>query len=225
VTKEKVLAKAIALFDVASLVNVITPYAFWARTRQEQHRGVLVTAGSSATGIAMLGIALAYGIPLVSIVRTGAARQRLIALGAENVVVASDPDFERDLAALLEAQNASAVFDGVGGALLSRIAPLALRGSTVYSYGYLGGDAPVVLHTSVLMAKNMTLTSFSNFGSPTVQDRAQLESALDAISQIIAMPHFKTRRGASFGYDAIDAAMTYHDDDNGKAMLLPQLPR
>mmetsp|Transcript_25838 Transcript_25838/g.12211 ORF Transcript_25838/g.12211 Transcript_25838/m.12211 type:complete len:182 (+) Transcript_25838:67-612(+) len=52
-----------------SLVNVITPYAFVKQVTEEGHRGVLVTAGTSATGRAMLGVCLALGVPTISIVR------------------------------------------------------------------------------------------------------------------------------------------------------------
>lgn len=85
-----------------SVVNVITPYAF---LKQEQHRGILVTAGNSATGIAMLGIGLAYEIPIVSIVRSAAGEQELRSLGAKNVLVKTHAEFDRDLAAVTEAEN------------------------------------------------------------------------------------------------------------------------
>jgi NADPH:quinone reductase len=206
-----------------SLVNTITPYAFLKQAQQERHRGILVTAGNSATGIAMLGIALAYGIPIVSIVRDVAGRQELKSLGAENILVQADPNFDQDIVMVTEAKNATAIFDGVGGDLINRIAPLVAPGSTVYAYGYLGGGTPISLHSSVLMAKRLTLKSFSNFASQTAQDPKQLREALDDISQIIAMPHFKTKRGQSFGFDAIAGAMSYSDKNDGKAILVPEL--
>ena len=60
-----------------SLVNVITPYAFWNQAASEGHKGVLITAGASATGIALLGIALANRIPAVSVVRDAEGKEEL----------------------------------------------------------------------------------------------------------------------------------------------------
>jgi NADPH:quinone reductase-like Zn-dependent oxidoreductase len=206
----------------ASLVNVITPFAFWKQAQQEKHRGILVTAGSSATGIAMLGIALAYDIPIVSIVRNTAAKAELMSLGAKNILMQSEPDFERTLATALEENNITAVFDGVGGSLVERIIPHVVRGTTIYCYGYLGGETPVLLPTSTLMVKNMTIKSFSNFGSPTVQDRTLLADALDEISKIIFMDHFKTKKGESFAFDDIAQATKSLGILHGKPILMPR---
>jgi NADPH2:quinone reductase len=53
-----ILPDAAAAVDYCgSLVNLITPYAFMAQAREEGHAGILITAGNSATGIAMLGLA------------------------------------------------------------------------------------------------------------------------------------------------------------------------
>jgi NADPH2:quinone reductase len=205
-----------------SLVNVITPYAFWQQAKSEGHGGVLITAGTSATGIAMLGLGLAGEIPIVSIARNEAGKQQLLRLGAKHVVVQNDPDFETDLARAAEANRATEVFDGVGGELLTRIAPHLPRECTVSSYGYLGGNQPFAMATNLLMTKKMTLTSFSNFGSPTARDPRALESALANIGRVLAMPHFRTRRGRAFSFEEIQAAIAYEAGDGGKAVLLPR---
>jgi NADPH:quinone reductase len=204
-----------------SLVNAITPYAFWKQAERDGHRGVLVTAGTSATGVAMLGIALAHDVPIVSIVRNAAGRQELTGLGGKNILVQTDPDFDRDLAAMAEEKKTTAIFDGVGGDLLNRVMPRAAQGSTVYAYGYLGGGAAVSFHSSMLMAKSLTIRNFSNFGSRTVRDTQQLEAALDELTNIFAMPHFKTKRGESFCFDRIKDALEYRQKNNGKAILMP----
>jgi hypothetical protein len=46
-----------------SLVNVITPYAFLKQAVGEGHKGIIATAGTSATGIAMLGICQTFDFP------------------------------------------------------------------------------------------------------------------------------------------------------------------
>jgi NADPH2:quinone reductase len=165
-----------------SLVNVITPYAFWQQIVREGHRGIICTAGTSATGIALLGVCLAYGIPLVSIVRTAAGKRTLEALGATCVVV-------QEAAQRLAT---TAVFDGVGGEILNQILEVLPANSTIYCYGYLGDSTPLTIHTRALM-RGLTIKAFSNFKTVTVQDPYQLATALTAIGEIIQMPHFATK--------------------------------
>lgn len=195
--------------------------AFWKQAPEDGHRGVLATAGTSATGIAMLGVARTFGAPIVSMVRDAAGKAELTALGAENVLVQADPSSEAELAAMVESQSATAVFEGVGGEIVTRIAPSLAYGSTIYSYGCLGGAAPISLHASLLFTKNLTIRNFSNFGSPTVRDPNRLRAALDDLSEIIAMPHFRRKRGRTFAFDEIADAMEYSDANGGKPILSP----
>jgi NADPH:quinone reductase-like Zn-dependent oxidoreductase len=52
-----------------SLVNIITPYGFFKQIQEDGHQAIVATAGTSATGRALLGIAQAYDFPIISIVR------------------------------------------------------------------------------------------------------------------------------------------------------------
>ena len=69
-------------FYSGSLVNIITPYAFWKQAILEGHKGIISTAGNSATGIAMLGICIDAGFPIISIVRNQQGKHELEQLGA-----------------------------------------------------------------------------------------------------------------------------------------------
>lgn len=216
-----ILPPDLAMKDYSgSLVNVITAYSFLQQIRQEGHKGIISTAGSSATGIAMLGICLAYKIPHLAIVRTAAARKELQELGAQHIVAQDAPDFGVQVKELSHQLETSAIFDGVGGAILNRIIDLLPNTSTVYAYGYLGGQVPLSIHTSALM-RGITLRAFSNFRSQTVQDGQLLEKALKAISLLIAMPHFKTKVGQRFSLAEISDALSYTSGSGAKAVLYP----
>jgi NADPH2:quinone reductase len=203
-----------------SLVNVITPYAFWQQIVGEGHQGIVCTAGTSATGIALLGICLAYGVPLVSIVRTAAGKQTLEALGATCVVVQEAADFLPQLQQAAQRLAATAVFDGVGGEILNQIVPVLLANSTIYCYGYLGDSTPLTIHTRVLM-RGLTIQAFSNFRTATVRDPHQLAQALSAIAKIIHLPHFITKIGQQFKLDEIAEALQFEAPDGAKALLCP----
>jgi NADPH:quinone reductase len=202
-----------------SLVNVITPYAFWKQAASDGHKGVLITAGASATGIAMLGIALAYRIPVVSIVRDEEGKAELKNLGADNVLVQAAKSFENDIAEITRRFETTAVFDGVGAELVNRIVPSLPLHSTVYSYGVLGKERLFSVASDLLMAKHLTLRSFSNFRSPTVRSPLELETALQQLSEMIARPHFKTKRGKAFAFENVDDAIGYVGAHGEKPIL------
>ena len=216
-----ILPAGVEVEDYAgSLVNIITPYAFLKLVQEEGHRGIISTAGSSATGLAMLGLALAYGVPLVSIVRSEEAKQFLVGLGATHVLVQTDADFKERLGELASQLWATAVFDGVGGAALNPILDVLPVNSTVYAYGYLGGAAPLSFHTSLLQ-RGLTITRFSNFRTATVQDPRRLEQALLDIGGLIHEPYFKTKPGGRFSLAEIQDAMAYVGPHGEKAILRP----
>lgn len=206
-----------------SLVNSITPYAFLKQITEEGHKGVICTAGNSATGIAMLGICLAYNVPIISIVRNEKAKKSLEKLGAPNIMVQSAIDFDNKLEELSNRIQATAVFDGVGGELISRVAKVLPRGSSIYTYGFLGGDTSLCIHTSIILMKALTIKGFGNFTSETVQDPKKLEKALNNLSDIITMPHFKTKVGKIFKLEEINDALQFSSDNGSKAVISPFL--
>ena len=206
-----------------SLVNSITPYAFYKQIIKVGHKGIICTAGTSATGRAMLGVCLAYNIPIISIVRNNNAKSELEALDATHVLVQNDPDFNFRLEDLSNRLGTTAVFDGVGGELISKVARLLPRNSSIYTYGFLGDDKPFCIHTSIVLMKGLTILGFGNFTSETVQNSKQLENALKNLSEIIGMPHFKTKLGKKFHLDAFIDALNYMPEDGGKAILCPSM--
>ena len=204
-----------------SLVNSITPYAFYKQITAEGHNGIICTAGTSATGRAMLGVCLTYNVPLISIVRNQEEKNNLQELNATNILVEDDPDFGTQLEKLSDELKTSAVFDGVGGELISKVAEALPRNSTIYSYGFLGGMEPMSVHTSLVLMKNLTIRGFGNFTSETVQNPEKLEKALKDVGEIISMPHFKTKVGKTFRLEEYKEAMEFTSDGGGKAVMYP----
>lgn len=203
-----------------SLVNIITPYAFLKQITEEGHKGIICTAGNSATGIAMLGICIANNFPIVTLARTQDAKKELQELGAKNIVVHTDIDFKQQLKELSQEFSATAIFDGVGGEILNQIIDVLPINSTIYSYGYLGGKTPLTFHTSILI-KGITIKGFGNFRTKTVQNPQLLEKALIDISEIIEKPHFKIKTGKKFRFEDINEALVFSSTIGEKAILYP----
>ncbi len=59
--------------------------------------------------------------------------------GLLHVLASDDADFLRDFEHLAAELGATAVFDGVGGALISRLIGILPRRSSIFFYGFLSG--------------------------------------------------------------------------------------
>jgi NADPH:quinone reductase len=202
-----------------SLVNIITPYSFLEKAISEGQNGIICTAGNSATGIVLLGLCLLRNFPIVSIVRTEKGKRELEALGASIVLVQTDPKFEQQLREVAEELKITLVFDGVGGATLSNIISVLPFNTTVYCYGFLDKQTPVRFSTTTLM-RGITITGFSNFRTPTVQNEDNLEKALRYITSIIDQPCFKTKLGMCFGLDNVGEALRVSLPAGNKSVLV-----
>lgn len=203
-----------------SLVNVITAYAFLEEIAEAGHRGVIASAGNSATGRALAALARERNVPAILLARTRDAQEALHAEGVEHVIV-TDEGYTESLAKLAAELNTTAVFDGVGGTLAGNIAPALPMNSTFYFYGFLGGAAPISVETRTFMMKNLMMRRFSNFDTDTVKVHERLVAALKALQDVIANPMFATQIGKAFGFENIGDAMAYAPADGGKAILLP----
>ena len=204
-----------------SVVNAITPYAFLQQVSTEGHKGILSTAGTSATGIAMLGVCLANNFPLLSIVRNEAGKKELAALGATHIAVQDDPAFRQQVQELSKELSATAVFDGVGGEVLNKIIEVVPNNAAIYSYGYLGDAIPLIVHTRTLSAKGITIKPFANFRTETVMNPQRLEKALQELAAIFHQPHFKTKPGPTFSLAEINDALAFTAAHGEKPILSP----
>ena len=202
-----------------SLVNVITAYAFLEEIAAAGHKGVIVTAGNSATGHALAALARLRKLPAIFLVRSELAQSALRRAGADHVIVTKD-GFADTLRILSAELGTTAVFDGVGGDLLGQLAPNLPMNSTVYIYGLLGAANAVSINSTFFLTKNLIMRRFSNFESRTVKEHEALISALKALEDVIDDPLFTTRLGKEFRYHEIGLAMAYESPEGRKAVLI-----
>jgi len=206
-----------------SLVSAITPYSCLQQILEEGHKGIINTAATSATGLALLAFCQSYRIPNLSVARNEASKQKLQAMGAEHIVVQSDKDFKEQFGKKATDLSATGIFDGVGGDLINGLLEVLPNNSTIYSYGYLGGNTPYAMPGRLLMIKGLKLTGFANTRSKTVQDPQKLAKALSEISAVIHMPHFETKIGKRFKLEEVNEALKFAAEHSEKAVLNPWL--
>ncbi|WBO23834.1 zinc-binding dehydrogenase [Sphingomonas abietis] len=202
-----------------SLVNAITAYAFLEQALAERHKAIVVTAGGSATGNALAVLACDRNVPVIHLVRSAAKRDRLRRSGMEHVLDTTDRDFDHAFHGLVQDLDATAIFDGVGGDLASRLVPNLAVNSTLSFYGFLAGSAPFTIQTLQVIAKNLTIRRFSNFESATVKDPDNLAAALLTLQNSIAGVSFRTAIGREFAIEDIHAAMAFKDASGRRAVL------
>jgi len=136
----------------SSFVNPLTALGMVETMRREGHAGLVHTAAASNLGQMLNRICLADGVPLVNIVRRPEQAELLREQGALHVCDSSEPTFEADLVAALEATHATLAFDAVGGgqlasqilnamerAVVSPDAPYSRYGSDVHKQVYIYG--------------------------------------------------------------------------------------
>ena len=174
----------------------------------------------SATGRSLLGACHARNIPIISIVRTEAGKALLSRFAAVHVLATADGEFDPKLQELCAELGATAVFDGVGGALAGRVAKAMPPGSTIYCYGFLAGGEPLAFHSSLLLMRSLTFISFSVL-RPLVRDKETLNRLLAGVEEIIAMPQFRTVTGRTFGFETVAEALAWQSPDCGRAVLKP----
>lgn len=141
--------------------------------------------------------------------------------GLEHVIATDSEGFEDKLGQLAETLGATAVFDGLGSALINRIAPHVPVSTEVYIYGTLDASVPVTIASRLFLRRNLAVKRFSNFNSATAKNPARLTAAMAELRDVIADPLFVTRIGRAFRFEEIDAAMAYRGAFRARAILIP----
>lgn len=204
-----------------SFANVLTVYAFLAEVLSAGHKGIIVTAGTSATGLIAASMTSKRRVPAIFLVRSQSAQEQLLRNGVEHVFLTSEPDFETRLEPLAARLGTTAVFDGLGGELLSRLLPRLPINSTAYVYGFLGGPQPISLSATLIMGKNLTVRRFANLETATVSSPQALFEAMNEIESLIDDPLFKTRIGREFSFEQVHEAMAFEGRSGVRAVLVP----
>lgn len=201
-----------------SLVNVVTAYAFLHEVIREGYKGIVITAGNSATGRALVALAKRSGVKVLVIVRSQESKAELrVEIEVENVLISSDPNFLTDLEEKAKELGMTAVFDGVGGSLMSKMLGVLPFGSSVYFYGFLSGTEKVEFSSALFMMKKLTMKRFSNFDSSTVKER--LGDMLEDLEGCIEGSVFRTSLGKEFELNKIGDTIEY-EEGKKKAVLV-----
>ncbi len=101
---------------------------------------VIITAASSSVGLAAIQIVKAQGGTSIATTRTAAKKERLLALGADHVVVTDEEDLPARVGEITGGKGARIVFDPIGGDGVNALAQATTDGGSIFIYGMLSGQ-------------------------------------------------------------------------------------
>jgi NADPH:quinone reductase len=122
------------------LVNPLTALVFFDILKKGRHAAFINTAAASALGRMMVRLALKKGIPLINIVRRKDQADLLRSLGAEYVLISTEPGFGQELSALAHRLNATLILDAICGTFTQQLIDAAPDGSLVLLYSNLSRE-------------------------------------------------------------------------------------
>lgn len=154
------LSKKIAMEQGSMLfVNPMTALAFFdlhkkASNHSGKMQGIINTAAASALGRMIIRLGKQQNIPVISVVRRSEQVEMLKNSGAEFVLNSDSPDFDSELKKLAHQLNSTVIFDAVGGEMPQKLLSAAPRGSRLFIYGRLSGDACEILPGELIFTGN-----------------------------------------------------------------------
>ena len=177
---------------------------------------VIITAASSSVGIAAIQIVKAQGGISIATTRTSAKKEKLIALGADHVIVTQEEDLVARVQSITGGKGARIVFDPVGGDYINTLAQATANGGTMFLYGMLSGTPTPF----PLAAFGRTIGMFGyTFGE--LRGTPEWETMKKYIYDRLADGRFKPEIARTFPFDQTVEAYRYLESNEqiGKVVI------
>jgi NADPH2:quinone reductase len=180
---------------------------------------VVVTAASSSTGLAAIAVAKALGARVIATTRREAKADRLVAAGADAVVVGG-ASLAEEARRWSSGRGAALVFDPVGGPGSAALVDLLREEGQLIVYGVLD-PAPWTWSGARLMLRNTAVRGF--YLVPYLTDVARRAMAVRWVHEGLASGRLPTGIDRYFPLDAVAEAHHYMQAGNqvGKIVILP----
>lgn len=142
------------------LVNPLTALALMSIARRKQHAAIVSTAAASAIGRMILRLSRRYRIPVINIVRRREQAELLAGLGADEILVSTDANFEARVSDSMTRLPATLILDAVGGRLAGLLLERAPAGATLLSYANLSGEQFAIDPRSSVIMQDKRIEGF-----------------------------------------------------------------
>ena len=177
---------------------------------------VIITAASSSVGLAAIQIVKAQGGISIATTRTSAKKGKLIALGADHVIVTEEEDLVARVQSITGGKGARVVFDPVGGDYINTLARATANGGTIFLYGGLS-QKPTPFP---MAAFGRTIGMFGyTFGE--LRGTPEWETMKKYIYDRLANGSFKPKIARTFPFDQTVEAYRYLESNEqiGKVII------
>jgi NADPH:quinone reductase-like Zn-dependent oxidoreductase len=144
------------------LTNPLTATVLLETARRDGHRAFVQNAAAGAIGKMLVRSCARAKLPLVNVVRRPEQAEALRAIGAEHVVVTSEPDAQAKLSALCERLDVRFGFDAVAGDDTDLLARALGRGGRILVYGMLSGK-PCQIDADALVFRRLRVDGFTMY--------------------------------------------------------------
>lgn len=189
--------------------------------RLEPGDWLIQDAANSGVGQALISLAKAENIRTVNIVRRSGPESRLLAMGADVVLVDGDDLAERVGQATGRAPIRLAI-DAVGGSQTMRLADCLTEDGVVVNYGLLSGE-PCQIKAEQTIFKGITLTGFWLQKMLTSMARGEIEGLYGILGERVASEDLMLDIEATYPIEQIKDAVEHagRGHRHGKVLVLP----
>ena len=167
---------------------------------------VVITAASSSVGLAAIQIANKIGAIPIAVSRTSAKREKLLEVGAHDVVSTDEQDLEADLRKACGDRGARLVFDAVGGPIFHALCAALGNGGILIEYGGLCHE-PTPFPLFQVLVKSLTLRGY--LVHEVIRDPGSLEVAKAFILDGLRLGSLRPIISKAFAFDEIAEAHRY----------------
>jgi NADPH2:quinone reductase len=177
---------------------------------------VIITAASSSVGLAAIQIVKAQGGISIATTRTSAKKGKLIALGADHVIVTEEEDLVARVQSITGGKGARVVFDPVGGDYINTLAQATANGGTIFLYGMLSGKP-----TPFPMAAFARTIGMFGYTFGELRGTPEWETMKRYIYDRLANGSFKPKIARTFPFDQTVEAYRYLESNEqiGKVVI------
>ncbi len=144
------------------LTNPLTASVLLQTARRAGHRAFVQNAAAGALGKMMVRLCLRAGLPLVNVVRRPEQAAALRAIGAEHIVVTSEPGADAALRALCDQLGVRFGFDAIAGEATGQLARAIGSDGRILVYGMLSGK-PCQIDVEPLVFRSLRIDGFTMY--------------------------------------------------------------
>jgi NADPH:quinone reductase-like Zn-dependent oxidoreductase len=144
------------------LTNPLTASVLLATARRAGHSAFVQNAAAGALGKMLVRLCAREKLTLVNVVRRAEQATALRAIGAEHVVVTSEPDADAKLRELCERHAVRFGFDAVAGDATGQLANAIGVGGQILVYGMLSGS-PCQIDANALVFRRIRVDGFTMY--------------------------------------------------------------